>query len=99
MFSVLLGHNYHLFFLAEIGLKLITLGTFCLRFRDAGRFHLLSNFDEGKRSCRRKLEKHNNRRRRKSNESKGGTDKEPQQVVVSDDVKEDDDRGKGMAVY
>lgn len=59
--------------------------------QQCGKFHLLSNFDEGKRSCRRKLEKHNDRRRRKSNESKGGTDKEPQQVVFVDDVKEDDD--------
>ncbi|KAH6816544.1 hypothetical protein C2S51_021364 [Perilla frutescens var. frutescens] len=58
--------------------------------QQCGKFHLLSNFDEGKRSCRRKLEKHNDRRRRKSNESKGGTDKEPQQVVFVDDAKEDD---------
>lgn len=72
---------------------------FLLTCHDAGRFHLLSNFDEGKRSCRRKLEKHNDRRRRKSNESKGGTDKEPQQVVLVDDVKEDDDGGKGMTLY
>ncbi|XP_057771870.1 squamosa promoter-binding-like protein 7 [Salvia miltiorrhiza] len=62
--------------------------------QQCGKFHLLSNFDEGKRSCRRKLEKHNDRRRRKSNGSKGGTDKEPHQVVLVDDVKEDDDGGK-----
>ncbi|KAL1543181.1 Squamosa [Salvia divinorum] len=62
--------------------------------QQCGKFHPLSNFDEGKRSCRRKLEKHNDRRRRKSNESKGGTDKEPQQVVLVDDAKEDDDGGK-----
>lgn len=30
---------------------------------------MLSDFDEGKRSCRRKLERHNNRRRRKVQES------------------------------
>ncbi|PWA94395.1 SBP-like protein [Artemisia annua] len=35
------------------------------------RFHVLSDFDEGKRSCRRKLERHNNRRRRKSSDPKG----------------------------
>lgn len=29
------------------------------------RFHVLTDFDEGKRSCRRKLERHNTRRRRK----------------------------------
>lgn len=33
------------------------------------RFHILGDFDEGKRSCRRKLERHNNRRRRKVQES------------------------------
>ncbi|XP_042054932.1 squamosa promoter-binding-like protein 7 [Salvia splendens] len=65
--------------------------------QQCGKFHLLSNFDEGKRSCRRKLEKHNDRRRRKSNESRGGTDKEPPQVVLVDDVKEDDDGGKDGA--
>ncbi|XP_047983397.1 squamosa promoter-binding-like protein 7 [Salvia hispanica] len=62
--------------------------------QQCGKFHPLSNFDEGKRSCRRKLEKHNDRRRRKSNESKGDTDKESQQVVLVDDAKEDDDGGK-----
>nr|XP_043605930.1 squamosa promoter-binding-like protein 7 isoform X2 [Erigeron canadensis] len=39
--------------------------------QQCGKFHVLSDFDEGKRSCRRKLERHNNRRRRKSSESKG----------------------------
>ncbi|KAG6435501.1 hypothetical protein SASPL_100375 [Salvia splendens] len=78
--------------------------------QQCGKFHLLSSFDEGKRSCRRKLQKHNDRRRRKSNESKGekhndrcrrksneskgGTDKQPPQVVLVNDVKEDDDGGK-----
>ncbi|CAK9318570.1 unnamed protein product [Citrullus colocynthis] len=33
--------------------------------QQCGKFHVLSDFDEGKRSCRRKLERHNNRRRRK----------------------------------
>lgn len=33
--------------------------------QQCGKFHLLTDFDEGKRSCRRKLERHNNRRRRK----------------------------------
>lgn len=43
---------------------------------------MLSDFDEGKRSCRFKLERHNNRRRRKVQESGedgatpgGGSDK------------------------
>ncbi|KAI7741051.1 hypothetical protein M8C21_021795 [Ambrosia artemisiifolia] len=38
--------------------------------QQCGKFHVLSDFDEGKRSCRRKLERHNNRRRRKSTDSK-----------------------------
>ncbi|ESW19842.1 hypothetical protein PHAVU_006G159700 [Phaseolus vulgaris] len=33
--------------------------------QQCGKFHVLSDFDEGKRSCRRKLERHNTRRRRK----------------------------------
>nr|1UL5_A Chain A, squamosa promoter binding protein-like 7 [Arabidopsis thaliana] len=33
--------------------------------QQCGKFHLLPDFDEGKRSCRRKLERHNNRRKRK----------------------------------
>ncbi|GKD65239.1 SBP-like protein, partial [Tanacetum coccineum] len=39
--------------------------------QQCGKFHVLSDFDEGKRSCRRKLERHNNRRRRKPSDSKG----------------------------
>nr|GEW34704.1 hypothetical protein [Tanacetum cinerariifolium] len=38
---------------------------------ECGKFHVLSDFDEGRRSCRRKLERHNNRRRRKSSDPKG----------------------------
>lgn len=60
------------------------------------RFHLLSDFDEGKRSCRRKLEWHNRRRRRKSNESKGGTEKEAEQIILTDDISVDYDTGKGI---
>lgn len=33
--------------------------------QQCGKFHVLTDFDEGKRSCRRKLERHNTRRRRK----------------------------------
>uniref|UniRef100_A0A1D1YJZ3 Squamosa promoter-binding-like protein 9 n=1 Tax=Anthurium amnicola TaxID=1678845 RepID=A0A1D1YJZ3_9ARAE len=33
--------------------------------QQCGKFHILSDFDEGKRSCRRKLERHNKRRRRR----------------------------------
>ncbi|KAM0962828.1 squamosa promoter-binding-like protein 7 [Malus sylvestris] len=46
--------------------------------QQCGKFHVLSDFDEGKRSCRRKLERHNNRRRRKPSASKGASGKESQ---------------------
>ncbi|KAG8373006.1 hypothetical protein BUALT_Bualt12G0126100 [Buddleja alternifolia] len=62
--------------------------------QQCGKFHILSDFDEGKRSCRRKLERHNNRRRRKPNDSKEGTEKEAQQIILADDVSGDDDAGK-----
>ncbi|KAL7105060.1 hypothetical protein ACP275_07G022000 [Erythranthe tilingii] len=63
--------------------------------QQCGKFHLLSDFDEGKRSCRRKLERHNNRRRRKPSESKGGdNDKDPQQITSADDVSGDDNPQK-----
>ncbi|KAL8515493.1 hypothetical protein ACS0TY_014251 [Phlomoides rotata] len=61
--------------------------------QQCGKFHVLSNFDEGKRSCRMKLDIHN-RRRKKSNDSKGGSGKEAQQAISSDDVKDDDDTEK-----
>ncbi|KAH6776957.1 hypothetical protein C2S51_008269 [Perilla frutescens var. frutescens] len=62
--------------------------------QQCGKFHILSDFDEGKRSCRRKLERHNNRRRRKPNDSKEGVDKESQLIILTDDVSGDDDIGK-----
>ncbi|CAL5094902.1 unnamed protein product [Urochloa decumbens] len=43
--------------------------------QQCGKFHVLLDFDEDKRSCRRKLERHNKRRRRKP-DSKGILDKE-----------------------
>lgn len=60
------------------------------------RFHILSDFDEGKRSCRRKLERHNNRRRRKPHDSKEGAEKESQPIILADDLSGDGDAGKGM---
>ncbi|XP_073137994.1 squamosa promoter-binding-like protein 7 [Henckelia pumila] len=62
--------------------------------QQCGKFHVLLDFDEGKRSCRRKLERHNNRRRRKPNDSKGSGDKEAQPVFLVDDASGDDDSGK-----
>ncbi|KAL8486299.1 hypothetical protein ACS0TY_023127 [Phlomoides rotata] len=62
--------------------------------QQCGKFHILSDFDEDKRSCRRKLERHNNRRRRKTNDSKDGLEKESQQTILVDDLSGDDDAGK-----
>ncbi|KAK3039036.1 hypothetical protein RJ639_027521 [Escallonia herrerae] len=62
--------------------------------QQCGKFHILSDFDEGKRSCRRKLERHNKRRRRKSTDTKVATEKEPQQVEQDDVVVCDDETGK-----
>nr|AUW52978.1 squamosa promoter binding-like protein 7 [Petunia x hybrida] len=60
--------------------------------QQCGKFHILSDFDEGKRSCRRKLERHNNRRRRKATDSsKTSVEKESQLVATADDVSCDDD--------
>ncbi|XP_022844100.1 squamosa promoter-binding-like protein 7 [Olea europaea var. sylvestris] len=64
--------------------------------QQCGKFHILSDFDEGKRSCRRKLERHNNRRRRKPNDAKGSFEMEPQQVTLADNVGGDDDTLKDM---
>ncbi|PWA97979.1 SBP-like protein [Artemisia annua] len=57
--------------------------------QQCAKFHVLSDFDEGKRSCRRKLERHNNRRRRKSVDPKGS---KPQ---IADYNEGYDEAGKG----
>ncbi|WRX21079.1 SBP domain - like 10 [Theobroma cacao] len=62
--------------------------------QQCGKFHLLSDFDEGKRSCRRKLERHNNRRRRKPVGSKTVANDESQGAVQSEDVACDGEAGK-----
>ncbi|OIT28689.1 PREDICTED: squamosa promoter-binding-like protein 7 [Nicotiana attenuata] len=63
--------------------------------QQCGKFHILSDFDEGKRSCRRKLERHNNRRRRKATDSsKMSVEKESRQVRTADDISGDDDNVK-----
>ncbi|XP_077219265.1 squamosa promoter binding protein-like 7 [Tasmannia lanceolata] len=64
--------------------------------QQCGKFHILPDFDEGKRSCRRKLEKHNNRRRRKSTDSRVAVEKEPQGNIPADDVSCDGEVGKEM---
>ncbi|XP_012455433.2 squamosa promoter-binding-like protein 7 isoform X1 [Gossypium raimondii] len=62
--------------------------------QQCGKFHLLSNFDEGKRSCRRKLERHNIRRRRKIVGSKTAVNKESQGAIQSDGIACDGEAGK-----
>ncbi|CAN6840112.1 unnamed protein product [Brassica oleracea] len=52
--------------------------------QQCGKFHVLPDFDEGKRSCRRKLERHNNRRKRKPVD-KGGVASKQQQVLSQND--------------
>uniref|UniRef100_A0A6N2MVR3 SBP-type domain-containing protein n=1 Tax=Salix viminalis TaxID=40686 RepID=A0A6N2MVR3_SALVM len=56
--------------------------------QQCGKFHVLSDFDEGKRSCRRKLERHNNRRRRKPADSGKGSagDKEVQGGLLTEKI-------------
>lgn len=61
-----------------------------------GRFHVLPDFDEGKRSCRRKLERHNNRRRRKPADSKGVSGKESQRKIQTEDTNHDGGAGEGI---
>ncbi|GMI64115.1 SQUAMOSA PROMOTER BINDING PROTEIN-LIKE 7, squamosa promoter binding protein-like 7 [Hibiscus trionum] len=62
--------------------------------QQCGKFHLLTDFDEGKRSCRRKLERHNNRRRRKPVGSKTAVNIESQGDVQSEDIGCDGEAGK-----
>ncbi|KAI0489439.1 hypothetical protein KFK09_029282 [Dendrobium nobile] len=61
--------------------------------QQCGKFHVLLDFDEGKRSCRRKLEKHNRRRRRKPTDSNNVVEKEKQsQAEPPEDVFLDTDQ-------
>lgn len=62
--------------------------------QQCGKFHVISDFDEGKRSCRRKLERHNNRRRRKPGDSRVLAHNEPQGVVQIEDVPCDGEAGR-----
>ncbi|KAJ0230283.1 Squamosa promoter-binding-like protein 7 [Hirschfeldia incana] len=63
--------------------------------QQCGKFHVLPDFDEGKRSCRRKLERHNNRRKRKTVD-KGVVASKQQPVLSQNDnsVIDVDDDGK-----
>ena len=61
-----------------------------------GRFHVLPDFDEGKRSCRRKLERHNNRRRRKPSDYKGASGKESQKENQTEETNFDGGATEGI---
>ncbi|GAB4851209.1 Squamosa promoter-binding-like protein [Ancistrocladus abbreviatus] len=63
--------------------------------QQCGKFHILLDFDEGKRSCRRKLERHNNRRRRKPNDVRGATENDAQGDFLCEDVSSDGEAGRG----
>lgn len=58
---------------------------------------MLSDFDEGKRSCRRKLERHNNRRKRKPIDKGGVAAKQQQMLSQNDNSVIDVDDGKGIS--
>lgn len=64
-----------------------------------GRFHVLSDFDEGKRSCRRKLERHNNRRKRKHVDKGGAAAKQHESLSQNDNSVIDVDDGKGISEH
>ncbi|KAH9621826.1 hypothetical protein KSS87_022152 [Heliosperma pusillum] len=65
--------------------------------QQCGKFHLLPDFDEGKRSCRRKLERHNNRRRRKPADSRASVQKDLQRDLQTDDNSSDSEACKENA--
>lgn len=58
----------------------------------------MSDFDEGKRSCRRKLERHNTRRRRKPTADSGGATHSEllQPVAENEENNYDVEAGKGL---
>ncbi|TVU19329.1 hypothetical protein EJB05_35473 [Eragrostis curvula] len=63
--------------------------------QQCGKFHILLDFDEDKRSCRRKLERHNKRRRRKPG-SKGPFEKEmDEHLDLSADISGDGELREG----
>ncbi|CAN7037997.1 unnamed protein product [Brassica rapa subsp. trilocularis] len=62
--------------------------------QQCGKFHVLPDFDEGKRSCRRKLERHNNRRKRKPVDKGGVASKQQQVLSQNDNSVTDVDDGK-----
>ncbi|PRQ39023.1 putative transcription factor SBP family [Rosa chinensis] len=86
-------HRRHRVCLACANATTVVLGGETKRYcQQCGKFHVLSDFDEGKRSCRRKLERHNNRRRRKPSDSKAG--KESQREVQTEGGNHDGEAGE-----
>ncbi|RDX83112.1 Squamosa promoter-binding-like protein 7, partial [Mucuna pruriens] len=67
--------------------------------QQCGKFHLLPDFDEGKRSCRRKLERHNTRRRRKPPTDSGGAGhSEVEPVTQNEENSYDAEAGKDCSI-
>ncbi|KAA8523926.1 hypothetical protein F0562_010349 [Nyssa sinensis] len=60
--------------------------------QQCSRFHELSEFDEAKRSCRRRLAGHNERRRKSSSEGSSG--RELGQQVKHNQCRDSDERGR-----
>ncbi|KAL0680223.1 hypothetical protein Bca4012_008204 [Brassica carinata] len=65
--------------LAVVMAAILVVETAAIMSKPYGRFHVLPDFDEGKRSCWRKLERHHNIRKRKPVD-KGGVASKQQQV-------------------
>lgn len=63
--------------------------------QQCGKFHVLHDFDEDKRSCRQKLERHNRRRRRKLTDSNGVQKENLSQGELLEDVFLDTDQTRG----
>lgn len=67
-----------------------------------GFFHILKDFDEGKHSCRRKLEHHNKRRRRGPNADQNVLDEKENnsiEIIHIEEVVQDDEQSKGIIVW
>ncbi|KAK1278961.1 Squamosa promoter-binding-like protein 9 [Acorus gramineus] len=54
--------------------------------QQCGKFHILQDFDQDKRSCRRKLERHNKRRRRRSTRISNVVEKEKEVDLPIEDI-------------
>ncbi|XP_050218796.1 squamosa promoter-binding-like protein 7 [Mercurialis annua] len=66
--------------------------------QQCGKFHVLPDFDDDKRSCRMKLERHNEIRRRKPNDSKSSVEREIEGDLNSEETGFDDEAGKDCQI-